>query len=120
MSWIYHLAPAARWRDWPEGQAYLPAEFAADGFVHCTAGEDVMLKVANAFYRAVPGEFVLLTIDPARLSAPLRWEPPADPAPNAGPPLAPLFPHVYGPLDRAAIVAVRAARRGEDGAFVGW
>ena len=66
MSWIYHLAPAARWRDWPEGQAYLPAEFAADGFVHCTAGEDVMLKVANAFYRAVPGEFVLLTIDPAR------------------------------------------------------
>lgn len=120
MALIYHLAPAVRWHTWPEGQPYLPAEFAADGFVHCTAGDDVMLNVANAFYRSAPGAFVLLAIDPARLSAPLRWEPPADPAPNAGPPLAPLFPHIYGPIDRAAIVAVRLARRAEDGTFVGW
>lgn len=117
---IYHLAPAERWHSWPAGQPYLPAEFAADGFVHCTAGDDVMLKVANAFYRAAPGEFVLLEIDPARLSAPLRWEPPADPAPNAGPPLAPLFPHIYGAINLGAVMAVRPARRAPNGTFLGW
>jgi hypothetical protein len=113
MDAIYHLAPAARWYGWPAGDDYLPAEYEADGFVHCTAGDDLMLAVANRFYRAAPGEFVLLTIDPARLSAPLRWEQPDDD-------LAPLFPHIYGPIDADAIIGVRAARRDVDGAFVGW
>ena len=66
MKAIFHLAPAARWRDWPAEQPYLPAEYAADGFIHCTAGDELMLQVANRFYRDVPGAFVLLVIDPAR------------------------------------------------------
>lgn len=112
---IYHLAPAERWQRWPAGQPYLPAEFESDGFVHCTAGDALMLQVANRFYRGVPGAFVLLVIDPARLTAPLRWEPPVPPSD-----LAPLFPHIYGPIDAAAIVVVRAAQRAADGTFVGW
>jgi uncharacterized protein (DUF952 family) len=120
MELIYHLAPAARWHSWPAHTAYLPAEFAADGFVHCTGERATMLAVANRFYRTAPGDFVMLEIDPARLSAPLRWEPPADPAPNAGPPLAARFPHIYGPIDRAAIVVVHPVLRAENGGFVGW
>src|SRR5690242_6276625 len=46
MNYIYHLAPAARWREWPAEQAYLPAEYAADGFIHCTAGDELMRSVA--------------------------------------------------------------------------
>jgi uncharacterized protein (DUF952 family) len=110
---IYHLAPAARWRDWPAGAPYLPAGYEADGFIHCTAGTELMLRVANSFYRDVPGDFVLLVIDPDRLIAPLRWERSTDG-------LAQLFPHVYGPLDRLAVVEVRAVRRGTDGEFIGW
>ncbi len=117
---IYHLAPLERWKTWPAEQPYLPAEFAADGFVHCTGESDTMLAVANRFYQGVPGAFVMLLIDPERLSAPLRWEAPADPAPNAGPPLAPLFPHIYGPIDRAAIVGVREVQRAANGTFAGW
>jgi len=120
MNHFYHLAPAGRWRDWPAEQAYLPAEYAADGFIHCTSGDELMLSIANRFYRDTSGEFVLLVIDPARLSAPLRWEAPAPPAGNAGPDLAPLFPHIYGPIDRAAIVEVRTVRRAADGTFLGW
>jgi uncharacterized protein (DUF952 family) len=120
MSSIYHLAPAERWRDWPTERPYLPAEYAADGFIHCTAGDELMLRVANRFYRDAPGEFVLLVIDAARLSAPLRWEAPAPPTGSAEPDLAPLFPHIYGPIDRAAIVEVRAVRRAPDGTFLGW
>lgn len=120
MSEIYHLAPAARWHAWPKEQPYLPAEFDTDGFIHCTGEREVMLKVANAFYRRAPGAFVLLVINPARLSAPLRWEPPTDPAPNAGPPLAPLFPHIYGPIDCAAIVEVLPMQRTAEGEFTQW
>ena len=110
---IYHLAPAARWHAWPADQPYLPAEYEADGFVHCTAGDTLMIAVANRFYRTAPGDFVLLVVDPQRLSAPLKWERPNDE-------LAPLFPHIYGPIDRAAVQEVRAVRRAADGEFLGW
>ena len=46
MNQIYHLAPAARWREWPSGEPYLPAEYADDGFVHCTAGGELMVQAA--------------------------------------------------------------------------
>lgn len=115
MALIYHLAPAERWRAWPRGAAYLPAEYEADGFVHCTAGADLMLQVANRFYRNTPGDWVVLAIDPARLTSPLRWE---RPAPDDD--LAPLFPHVYGPIDAAAVVEVRPVQRSADSTFVGW
>ena len=121
MSAIYHLAPAARWHTWPAAQPYLPAEYADDGFIHCTAGDDLMLEVANRFYREVPGDFVLLVIDTARLTAPLRWEAAAHPhgAADQGP-AAPLFPHIYGPIDRESIIEVRPVRRAADGEFLGW
>src|SRR5262245_16204497 len=113
MGHIYHLAPAARWETWPAGQAYLPAEYEQDGFVHCTAGDALMLRVANAFYRNAPGGFVLLVIDPERLTSELRWEESTDA-------LAQPFPHIYGPIDREAIVEVRAVRRSVEGEFLGW
>ena len=113
MDTIYHLAPAARWRDWPAGTPYQPAEYDADGFVHCTSGDEMMLKVANTVYRSTPGDFVLLVIDPQQLSAPLKWERSTDA-------LAAMFPHIYGPIDRAAIVEARPVNRATDGTFLGW
>jgi uncharacterized protein (DUF952 family) len=114
MNAIYHLAPAARWSNWPDDAPYLPAEYEADGFIHCTAGDELMLQVANTFYRAAPGDFVLLVIDTARLTSPLKWEEPVGEA------LATLFPHIYGPINPEAIVEVRAVQRAADGVFVGF
>ena len=113
MDTIYHLAPTARWRDWPVDTPYLPAEYDVDGFVHCTAGDELMLRVANAVYRSTTGDFVLLVIDLQQLTAPLKWEHSTDA-------LAMVFPHIYGPIDRAAIVEVRTVSRGADGTFLGW
>jgi uncharacterized protein (DUF952 family) len=113
MGHIYHLAPAARWHAWPPDEPYLPAEYEADGFIHCSAGDALMIAVANRFYRTTQGEFVLLVIDPAQLTAPLKWEQSSDD-------LAPLFPHIYGPINRAAVQEVRAVRRADDGEFLGW
>jgi uncharacterized protein (DUF952 family) len=110
---IFHLAPAARWHSWPPEAEYLPAEYEQDGFVHCTAGAELMLRVANRFYHDVPGEFVVLLLDPEQLHSPLRWEQSTDD-------LAPLFPHIYGPINRAAVAHVFAVRRAPDGEFLGW
>ena len=77
MSEIYHLAPAARWNTWPGGESYLPDDYINDGFIHCTAGDELMLRVANHYYQATPGEYVLLVLETDLLTSELRWEAPA-------------------------------------------
>ncbi len=103
MNIIYHLTHADYWRDLDPAAPYLPPDFESDGFIHCTRGLDLLLQVANTYYRNVPGEFLLLVIDEARVSAEIKYE--------GG------FPHVYGPLNRDAIVGVHAMGRHDDGCF---
>lgn len=111
---ILHLVPAAYFHSLPPEADYLPEPYAQDGFIHCTREADTMLAVANTFYRDVPGEVLVLEIDPARVRAEVRYEAAAHPRG----PSDPLFPHIYGPLNRAAIVAIRPARRAADGTYL--
>lgn len=113
MTHIYHMILTTRWQQWPVGQAYLPLEYANDGFIHCTAGDELMVKVANRFYQAVPGDFRVLVIDTTRLTSPLVWE-----APTPGDTLAPLFPHIYGPINYDAIITSKPMQRAADGQFL--
>ena len=115
MSVIYHLAPAERWNSWPKGTPYLPAEYEKDGFVHCTVGDELMIKVANQYQRKTPGDFVLLFIDTSKLkdpASPIKYEPSSV--------FGSLFPHIYGAIDQNAVVDVRTVQRDDDGTFVGW
>ena len=72
-----------------------------------------MLQVANTFYRQSSGDFVLLVIDPSRVTVPVKWEQSDDQ-------LATVFPHIYGSTNRDAIVDVRQVLRSADGTFTGW
>jgi uncharacterized protein (DUF952 family) len=123
---ILHLVPADSFRRLPEDAPYLPEDFARDGFIHpgllgragCTREPEVLLAIANTLFKETPGEMLVLVIDADRVHAPVKLEPPI-PAPDPSHPLAGhLFPHIYGPLDREAIVAVRPAQRGPDGTFL--
>lgn len=106
-----HLIPATRWAAWradPDPAArYAPAGFEAEGFVHCTDGDDEMLAVANRFYAGDPGAFVVLDLDLGLVDAPWRYDDPGSP-----------YPHVYGPLRRDAVLAVRPVLRDGEGRFV--
>jgi uncharacterized protein (DUF952 family) len=103
-----HLSPEEVWRR-QEGRAtYEPEAYAADGFIHCTLGEGNLLSVANAFYKADPRPHLVLVLDPARIGAEVRFE-------DEGR----IYPHIYGPLNTDAVVAVRRAIRAADGTFVG-
>ncbi len=141
---ILHLVARTDWDASPIDQPYLPEAYAKDGFIHCTQGDALLLQVANRFYKDTPGEFLTLEIDESKVQAEIRWEAPSAPQPPAAPaaemppevqaefgpataegaqpeaPPAPLFPHIYGPLNRDAIVAVRLMARSADGTFTGY
>jgi uncharacterized protein (DUF952 family) len=103
-----HLVPEAVWEAHNAAQPYRPAAFEADGFVHCTDGDDEMVRTANRHYRADPRPFLVLTLDLERTGSPWRFDEPGRP-----------YPHVYGPIDPAAVVAVRRISRDPDGTFTG-
>ena len=105
---IYHLTPAEYFNSLPADRPYLPREFERDGFIHCAKGEERLLLVADTIYRRVPGDFLALVIDEARVTSPLKYE-------NVG---GILFPHLYGPLNRDAIVRSVTMGRREDGTFL--
>ncbi|GAA3361154.1 hypothetical protein GCM10020366_44010 [Saccharopolyspora gregorii] len=87
-----------------------------DGFVHCSPDMATALAVANALYADADEQLVALELDPRRLSAPVRWEA-AAPHPPAGVAADVLFPHVYGSLERSAVIGLHYARRDVRGRF---
>jgi uncharacterized protein len=112
---IWHLLPLESWRS-AAGSAYLPGTREAAGFVHASPDEQVTLAVANALYRDEPEPRVALALSEPALSAPVRYEA-ADPAPPPGVPAGTLFPHVYGPVETAAVTGVRYLRRDPAGRY---
>jgi uncharacterized protein (DUF952 family) len=110
-----HLMLEADWVSMRPGESVRPASLATEGFAHCTTGEELMLRVANSFYRGLPGDVVAVVIDPDRVAAPIKWEFP----PGADPHAATPFPHIYGPINHDAIVGIRRFQRGTDGSYIG-
>jgi uncharacterized protein (DUF952 family) len=104
---ILHMCGRA---EWPPADVYRPESLAVEGFVHCSDFGTVHMP-ANALF-AGRTDLVLLVIDPVRLDVPVCWE-----LPEVGPPDQPLFPHVYGPIPTAAVVAVHDFPPGPDGIF---
>lgn len=113
---IYHLAEAQEWERALEQGRYerstLGLSLAEVGFVHCSRAQQ-WGPTRRRFFGAHPGDLVLLTIDPDRLTSPVVHEPPVPPAgdgPAGGPASdeqVETFPHVYGPIDLDAVIATR-------------
>ena len=110
---ILHAVPAADWNADPD-RPLAPPSLGDEGFVHCSRDEQVTLAVVDAFYRDAPRPLLVLEVDEALLSSPVRWEA-ASPAPPPGVADDVLFPHVLGPIDRAAVVAVHEVVWDADG-----
>ncbi|TFV47170.1 GNAT family N-acetyltransferase [Blastococcus sp. TF02A_35] len=94
---LLHLIEPAPWREALRRGAVRPLPEV--GFVHLSTPDQVHLPARALF--AGRRDVALLVVDPARLPAPVRFEPgrPEDPA-------GMLFPHLYGPLPTSAVVAV--------------
>lgn len=105
---IYHLLPRAMWDAQPPELSYAAPSLAQEGFIHCTGEPTWLVKVANMFYAAEPGPFVILCIDEGAVGEPVRWEE-AD---------GHRFPHIYGPLNLDAVRSVVPFPRDATGRFL--
>ncbi|HEY0717551.1 MAG TPA: cupin domain-containing protein [Streptosporangiaceae bacterium] len=115
---IWHLLPLPSWQSAGDGP-YVPGTTDAGDavpFVHASPDEAAILAVANHRFTDSVVPLVALALDESRLSAPVRYEA-ADPAPPPGVPAGTLFPHVYGPVELAAVTEVRFTRRDPAGRF---
>jgi uncharacterized protein (DUF952 family) len=96
---LVHLCSNDEWRSAQAAGEHRPDSLDASGFVHLSTPEQVHLP-ANRLY-AGRTDLVLLRIDPALLTAPIRWEPGVATDPDAM-----LFPHLYGALPVNAVINV--------------
>ena len=102
----YHLTPEEVGAG--QADAYRPEAFADESFIHCTDGEANLLAVANRYYQGDKRPYVVLAVDLDRVAAPVRYEDPDR-----------IYPHIYGALNRDAVVEVRRAVRLASGSFAG-
>ena len=99
---VHHVALADEWDRVRAGEiAYrwstIDTPLDDVGFVHCAFAHQVA-GVVERYYEGRVDEIVVLVIDPARSPSELRVE-----NTSGG---TELFPHLYGPITSAAVVAV--------------
>ena len=95
MDITYHMVPRRYFESLDTNNDYLPKEFSKDGFIHCTDGEFMVSGIAYNIFKGLEDELLVLFIDKTKLKAPVRF----DDKDN-------FYPHIYGPLNRDAIVKV--------------
>jgi uncharacterized protein (DUF952 family) len=98
---IFHLATEADWRAAQASGSYTTSTrgrtLAEEGFIHASRG-DQWQGVRERYYADVAEPLVLLSIDTAVLTSPVLDE--------AVPGTDETYPHIFGPIDVAAVVAV--------------
>jgi uncharacterized protein (DUF952 family) len=105
---VYHILPQFDWKAAKKAGTYRPASLASDGFIHFSRVEQV-LPVARNFYQDAE-DLLLLTIATEKVADEIRYE---DLLGEGK-----LFPHLYGPLDLSAVVAVDTFEKDDSGVFV--
>jgi uncharacterized protein (DUF952 family) len=107
---ILHFCSRDAWQAALRGGEYRGDTLNTEGFIHCSTADQIHLP-ANALVRGRT-DIVLLEIDPAVVSSPVRWEPgdPSDPDSMQ-------FPHVYGPIALDAVVGVHEFPPNTEGTF---
>ncbi len=107
MKITYHGTPKAYFESLDTSAPYVPEAFGKEGFIHTTEGREAVSIILTGIYKAYKEPFVVLHIDKDSIAAPVRYDDPAC-----------LFPHIYGPLNRDAIIKVEDIQRAEDGTFM--
>ena len=93
---IYYATILADWQQQANAATYEAASLRTEGFIHLSETHQ-LTGVLHRYYQNTP-DLLLLYVDPDKLAAELTYEPTTN---NE------LFLHLYGPIDRAAIVEVQ-------------
>ena len=105
---IYHITTPVQWQQFATLPFYEAPSLQTEGFIHASKARQVQ-ETADRYYKNEP-EILLLTIDTSLLAIPLLYEE----APNR----KEEFPHLYGKLNKDAIVEHTTIARQEDGSYI--
>eukprot|EP00607_Mallomonas_marina_P001484 CAMPEP_0182427272 /NCGR_PEP_ID=MMETSP1167-20130531/16625_1 /TAXON_ID=2988 /ORGANISM="Mallomonas Sp, Strain CCMP3275" /LENGTH=112 /DNA_ID=CAMNT_0024609395 /DNA_START=169 /DNA_END=504 /DNA_ORIENTATION=- len=98
---------------------YYPPTYSSDGFIHATALPNMLLDVANHFYKGAPGDWICVEISPSLLDSPVIYEAAAPVGDKkAYNDSCQKFPHIYGGIPRRSVVNVFSIYRDTDGTFL--
>ena len=104
---IYHITRKSDWDAALASGSYTADSLATEGFIHCSTAEQV-IATANRIFKGKRG-LVLLSVDINRVKAEIYYEN-LEGGTN-------LFPHIYGALEIAAVIAVHDFPPRDDGSF---
>lgn len=102
METIYCLVPEAYWEAYADKSEYISRTYETEGFIHATKGDELLVKVANRVYPAFADGLLVLEIEEARIKEKVLYEEASDGL---------MYPHIYGPLNTDAIIAIKRMTR---------
>ena len=97
MTIIYHLTSRDAWTAAQSAGEYEVPSLAEEGFIHCSADEAQMLRVAERLYPGNTG-LQVLDVDTGKLKTEIKREPSRS---------GELYPHIYGRINLDAVIRVR-------------
>jgi uncharacterized protein (DUF952 family) len=92
---IYHIVLPDPWKSLEPKADYIAESLGTEGFIHCSYAHQ--LDAVFKRYYADAKKVIILEVDTERLSSRLIEEPSTN---NE------IYPHIYGPINRDAIVGV--------------
>lgn len=96
MALIYHVTTNSEWNDAVKKGFYAAPSLESEGFIHCS--EEGQVKGVLERYFSGKNNLVKLIIDTEKLKSVLKYE--------WAPSINEEFPHVYGPVNLDAVMAV--------------
>lgn len=104
---ILHITTEKEWQTAVAAGEYRADSLESEGFIHCSTIEQVLMPANQMF--AGRTDLILLTINPAQLTAKLVYEDCYETGHQ--------FPHIYGPLNLDAVTGFVAFPSNPDGTF---
>ena len=96
---VYHICTLASWRAQKKTSYYQHESLLSEGFIHCCDLEQIDGVLDRYFQECV--DLILLTINSELLVSDMLYE---------ASPTGEKFPHVYGSIEKAAIVNIEKLR----------
>jgi len=124
------MCPKSAWDTCRDGvREYYPSTYEKDGFIHATKEPNMLVTIANHFYRDSPidEEWVILVIDSDKLSSKVIYEPAAPVGDKSSfhkdindedEQEEIMFPHIYGTIQEDAVVDIITMARDDSGTFL--
>lgn len=111
---ILHITTREDWNAAKIADVYSAPSLQTEGFIHCSTVKQAV-DTANIFFKGQQG-LILLCIDESKLTSECKYEEPSGGGKH-DPSVGKLFPHVYGPINIAAVIKVVDFPVGTDGLF---